>query len=284
MAAVTFLLIIAERVFIADKIYQLRPAPDGGHSLIINLGQWRGYILALVSLLAIATVIIPLLGLVSESSFSGYWEAFNRAGDSLLNSLLYALAGASLLVALGFFTGHLIYNRSISLWHAADFLTILLFALPGTVIGIGLISMWNRPATSLIYGTPILIILGYLAQYIFLSARITTATLTQIPSSMEQAAQVAGAGWLRRIFQINIPLAGRGLVAAWLVSYIFCLRDTGIAMVVYPPGRDTLPVRIFTLMANNPAELISALCVTMVIATIVPLSLLVMVIKRWSSV
>ena len=46
---------------------------------------------------------------------------------------------------------------------------------------------------------------------------------------------------------------------------------TGITMLVYPPGYDTLPVRIFTLMANGAPSLIAAACVLMIAATVLPL-------------
>jgi len=85
---------------------------------------------------------------------------------------------------------------------------------------------------------------------------------------------VLGAGWLRRTSSIVAPLAKRGLAAGWLVAYIFCLRDMGISMLVYPPGHDTFPVRIFTLMANGSQSLIAALCVLMLAATLLPLGLL----------
>jgi iron(III) transport system permease protein len=67
------------------------------------------------------------------------------------------------------------------------------------------------------------------------------------------------------------PLANRGLVAAWLISYVFCLRDLGISMIVYPPGNDTLPVRILTLAANGAPNLIAALCIILIVATLLPL-------------
>ncbi|MGH8532159.1 MAG: phosphonate ABC transporter permease, partial [Gammaproteobacteria bacterium] len=60
------------------------------------------------------------------------------------------------------------------------------------------------------------------------------------------------------------------------------LRDTGIAMLVYPPGHDTLPVRIFTLMANSPEGLVAALCVLMMAATFLPLAPLGLIMKRSS--
>ena len=91
---------------------------------------------------------------------------------------------------------------------------------------------------------------------------------------MEEAAQVAGAGWFRRLVFIVAPLARRGLLAGWLVGYIFSLRDTGITMLVYPAGYETLPVRIFTLMANGSPRLIAALCMIMITATLLPVGIL----------
>jgi iron(III) transport system permease protein len=147
------------------------------------------------------------------------------------------------------------------------------------VIGIGLISLWNTRWTNLVYGTPVIIIFGYLAKYTALTSRISLAQLARIPSSMEEAAQVAGAGWFRRIALIVAPLARRGLFACWIVGYIFSLRDTGITMTVYPPGHETLPVRIFTLMANGSPELIAALCIIMITATLAPAGILRMILN-----
>jgi len=211
---------------------------------------------------------------VQSAGMDAYAEAMNRAGGSLLRSLLYAAIGATLLAVFGFFTGYLIQTKAFRCWRSVDSSTIFLLALPSTVIGIGLISLWNTPRTNLVYGTPVIIILGYLAKYTALTSRISVAQLAQIPPSMEEAAQVAGAGWFRRMGLIVAPLARRGLLSGWLVGYIFSLRDTGITMLVYPPGHETLPVRIFTLMANGSPDLIAALCVVMTAATLLPAGIL----------
>ena len=79
---------------------------------------------------------------------------------------------------------------------------------------------------------------------------------------------------------ILVPLASRGLIAAWICSYVFCMRDLGISMVVYPPGSDTLPVRILTLMANGAPSLVAALCVILIAVTILPLGLLALWYRR----
>src|SRR4029450_8599254 len=121
------------------------------------------------------------------------------------------------------------------------------------------------------YPTPLIILLGYLARYTALTGRVTVAGLALVPASMEEAAASAGAGWMRRMGLIVLPLLRHSLLSAWLIAYIFCLRDTGITMQVYPPGYDTLPVRIFTLMANGPPDLIAAACVLMIATTALPL-------------
>jgi iron(III) transport system permease protein len=199
--------------------------------------------------------------------------------DSIFRSLLYASIGATCLVVMGFLLGYLLERKALRFPYAADSLAIFLFALPSTVIGIGLISLWNTQATNFIYASTAIILFGYIAQYTALGERIAAATLSQIPHSMEEAAQIVGASWFRRLFYVLIPLAKHGIITVWLVGFIFCLRDLGITMMVYPPAHDTLPVRIFTLMANSPEEVISALSIIMITITLLPLGLLTLLTK-----
>jgi iron(III) transport system permease protein len=240
----------------------------------IALKRWRWPLVGCVLLWGVVTVLLPLSMLAAQSfSYAAYAEAFTRATDSLLRSAALAIVGAMALTVVGFLCGYLIHDRTLPLWRGVDVLGLFLFALPGTVIGIGLIGLWNTPMTSFLYGTPVIVILGYLAQYAILPTRMTWAILERIPASVEYAAQVCGASWIITVRHILAPLASRGLIAAWICSYVFCMRDLGISMVVYPPGSDTLPVRIFTLMANGPPTLIAALCVILIAVTILPLGL-----------
>ena len=275
LAVITFLALLIEDVFLRERTYQLRPAPNGREHRLIRLKKKRIWLVLAVALLSLVIVIVPMAALILKSGgWSIYLQALNQAGGSLKRSIVYAIFGATLLTFLGFFTGYLIQTKALKYWRSIDSLTIFLFALPGTVIGIGLISLWNTPRTNFIYATPVIILLGYLAKYTALTSRISVTQLAQLPPSMEEAAQMAGAGWLRRMIFIVLPLAKRGLLAAWVVGYIFSLRDTAITMLVYPAGHDTLPVRIFTLMANGSQELISSLCVVLILATLIPAGLL----------
>jgi iron(III) transport system permease protein len=271
LAGVTLILLFGEAFFLRDKTYRLHPLPESKKPLSLSLGKYRYIALFAVTVPVFLLVIIPLgVLLIQAGNTEIYSEAAQRAGGSILRSIGFAAAGATLLTILGFFTGYLIQTRTFKLWRSVDTLTIFLFALPGTVTGIGLISLWNTSWSNFIYATPLIILLGYTAKYTALTSRITVTQLGQIPSSMEDAARISGAGWLRRMVYIIIPLARRGLLAGWIVGFIFSLRDTGITMLVYPPGYDTLPIRIMTLMANGSPRLIAALSIIMIIITLLP--------------
>ncbi len=275
LLAVTLLVLAFERRYLREKTYRLRPTTPGSRMLLVPLGPWRVPAFLAVSLLASAIVVLPLLALVVSSlSPFAYPEAWSKAADSLGRSLTLAAVGATLLTVFGFFCGYLIHQRALRLWRAVDTLTLLLFTLPGTVIGVGLIALWNRPATGFLYASAGMVILAYLAQYTALTSRITLAVLGNVPQSLEEAAQMTGAPWLARIGYVVLPAALPGVIAAWLIGFIFCLRDLGASMLVYPAGQDTLPVRIYTLMANGAPSLISALCVMLVAVALISLAIL----------
>jgi iron(III) transport system permease protein len=284
LLVVTLVLVTAERLYLREKTYRLRPTTSGGRILVIPLGRWRIPALLAVGLFAGTTVALPLLALVVSSLTPiAYAEAWNKAAGSLGRSLAFAGVGATLLTALGFFCGYLIHHRALRFWRAVDTLTLLLFTVPGTVIGVGLVALWNRPGTGFLYASAAMVIFAYLAQYTALTSRITLATLANVPRSLEEAAQVTGAPWFARIWHVVLPAALPGVIAAWLIGFIFCLRDLGASMLVYPAGQDTLPIRIFTLMANGAPSLISALCVILVAVTLSSLAVLGSVFRATAS-
>ena len=281
MLALTLSLLLFEERFLRRGLERVGFGSALRGSLTIPLGAFKPVMPVLIALIVTVTVLTPFAALVWQSAGTDiYFEAFEQAGGSIGRTLIYALTGATLLTIFGFLTGYAVHTRSIGWWRFLDASTLFLFALPSTVVAIGLISLWNRPWSDFVYTTPLIVIMGFLAKYLVLPSRITAAQLALIPDSMEEAAQVAGAGWFRRMVYIVAPLAARGLAAAWLVAYIFIVRDTSVAMLLYPPGEDTLSVRIFTMMANGTSELIAALCLIMAAMSLVPAVILGFGVKR----
>jgi iron(III) transport system permease protein len=279
VAAIPLLIITAailalEMRFLHTSVLELSAADLGRRGARIALGRWRAPLFGAVLAGSLVTVVLPISVLIVQAaSPNAFAVAYSRASDSIFRSIVFGAIGATLLTILGFFCGYLVQTRALPGWRSVDALALFLFTVPGTVIGIGLISLWNSPMTNVIYSTPAIIILGYLAQYALLPTRMMAASLQRIPPSLERAAQLCGAGWFITLRDIVAPNTKRGLVATWLIAYVFCVRDLGITIAVYPPGSDTLPVRTLTLMANGAPSLIAALCVILIAVTLLPLLL-----------
>jgi iron(III) transport system permease protein len=113
-----------------------------------------------------------------------------------------------------------------------------------------------------------------MAQYLAIGTRTILAGFSQIPPSMEEAGEIAGAGWALRIQGILLPLSKPAIAGCWTMSFIFCLRDVTLPLLLAPPGRDTLTSRTLTLMANGSPELIAALCLLSIALAVLPLGAL----------
>jgi len=264
-----------ESAFLRDRDYRFQST---GHTLFISLSRKRSGLAALMVALCFALVILPLSALFADAfSLAAMHEAMERAGASVVRSVMYSAVAATILMALGFLLGDVMLSRSRER-RILNFLTLALFAIPGTVLSIGLVRLWNTPSTWFIYATPALLILGYTAQYCAVTTRLSLAGLMLIPISLDEAGRLSGAMWARRLFRISIPLSARTLLCAWLAAYILCLRDVPIALMTAPPGADPLSARILTLMANGAPPMIASLCLIMAVASLIPLAILARVI------
>lgn len=283
LLVVAAVLVVLERTHLRERVYRLTARTPGARYAVVPLQRLAAPVL-LAPLLAVgAVVLLPLGALVGASLAPGAWaRAWAAGADALSRSLLLGAVGATLLAALGFLSGYMIRYRALGSWRALDTLTLLLFVLPGTVIGVGLIALWNRPALDAVYGTSAMMVLAYVAQYVALTSRISAAGLRNLPDSLEEAGRVAGAPWLDRLRELVLPSALPGLLASWAIAFVLCVRDLGASMLVYPPGADPLAVRIFTLMANGPPPLIAALATMLLLAAVGPIAALAAVLPLWS--
>ncbi len=251
------------------------------NQLTIDTKKFNPVLTSCVAIFAVLIVVFPIFSLIVQAqSIDSLTQAFMLAQDSMLRSMVYSGVSASLMVVIGFLVAYMTRYKIIRFAGLVDSTTLLLLILPATLTGIGLTMMWNNKLTHFIYSTPIIIIIGYIAKFLAIPNRMSQGYLENIPPSMDEAARLAGASLWQRILFISIPLMKRGLIAAWLVSFIFSLRDTGITMIVYPPGYDTLPVKIFTLMANGAPHTIASMSLIMILMVSVPGAILWYMVSR----
>ena len=151
-----------------------------------------------ILVIAVALV-VPLAVLVREALGAQSWSAVvNGSGDAIANSLVLATGGATAVVSMAIWLGYARARSRGRTGQLADILFVVVFAVPSTIVGVGLIGLWNRPGPlGALYGTDVMFMLAYVARFVPVAALALAASLRAVPVSHEEAAAVAGAGWLR---------------------------------------------------------------------------------------
>ncbi len=216
--------------------------------------------------LGVIVSLLPLGTLVWRAGPVGLVDGLSWIRSSLATSLVSSVAAAGVIVAAGVFVGHAVVRNRRAVM-GLDALALLTFMMPSSVLGVGMIAAWNRPETQIVYTTMLVLVLGLVARYAILGIRALGALFSMVSPDYEEAAAAFGSGFVRRMTHIVIPMHARGIVATWLIAVVFCLRDLDTLVIFYPPGLEPLVVRIFTLEANGPEEVVAALCVYQVLVT-----------------
>jgi iron(III) transport system permease protein len=209
----------------------------------------------------ILALILPLALLWREASGVRSWTAAVEGSSTAIgNSLLFATVGATLTTGVGLILGYARARAGRRVGFFADLTFVVLFSVPSTIVGVGLISLWNRPGPlGTLYGTDAMLLLGYLARFLPVAALGMAAAVQQVPGSHEEAAATTGAGWTRTMMHIVVPQVFPALIAVWVVVFVLAFGELGASILVAPPGETTLPIRIYTLIANAPPSQVAAL-------------------------
>src|SRR2546429_5642115 len=129
LAFIAFFGILVESAFLRDRDYAFRST---GQTLFISLRHWKTPLATLMAALCFALVILPLSALFADAfSLAAMHEAMQRAGVSVVRSVMYSAVAATILMALGFPLGHFMRGGRQRVLSA---LTLALFAIPGTVL------------------------------------------------------------------------------------------------------------------------------------------------------
>jgi ABC-type Fe3+ transport system permease subunit len=119
-----------------------------------------------------------------------------------------------------------------------------------------------------------MLLLGYLARFIPVTALALGATTRHVPVSHEEAAAVSGAGWLRTMWRIVLPQMRLALAAAWVIAFVLVFGELGVSILVAPPGEATLPIRVYTIIANAPSSHVAVLALLQTAVIFAPLAAL----------
>jgi len=142
-------------------------------------------------------------------------------------------------------------------------------ALPGPLVGVGLIGLWNHPLVAAlgIYGSRFMPVLAALARYTPLGALVMIATMRRLNPELIDAARLLQANPIRRWMLIRLPLLAPGLLAAASVVFCLTLGELSATLMIAAPGSPTLTMRIYSYLHYGASSTVAGL--TLVLTTLV---------------
>ena len=256
----------------------------GWRPSVVALGRMRLPLTAGVALLSLFIVVLPVLVLLytslvpyamlpSAQAFAQmslrHWTAVFDDPTSLLalrNSLVLAVAGATIGVLLSLLIAHVTVRQRSRAAGTLETLTFLSFSFPGIVIGIGF--MWFFVRTPL-YATLWALLIGYVATYLPYGVRPLASALVQVHTHLEESSLVCGASRATTLRRIVAPLLVPGIVSAWILMATMFLRELTLSVVLSRPGSEVLAVQILAYADDGLWGRLSALGMVMILISTV---------------
>lgn len=263
LVAVVSLALILQNKILSSGSYDIIKGKSTRPTLI----KLRGakYPLLIVCILTLVLiVIVPLVMIVLVSflkayglpikfanfTLAQYRKVFKGGGtiDSIKNSLFASITAGIGCMLLGTLVAYVVQKIKPKGKGALEFMSMLPYAIPGTVLSIGVILAWQGAIFGInLYNTIWIIIVAYFARYLSFSMKTSSAALLQVSSSLEEAARACGASHTESLTDITLPLIRPAMVSGFFLIFLPAMREVTTSILLYGPKTRTLGVQIYGL-------------------------------------
>ncbi|HEX5680437.1 MAG TPA: iron ABC transporter permease [Desulfobacterales bacterium] len=179
--------------------------------------------------------------------------------DAIWNSVTLGLAAALITMFAGVMISYVIVKMKVRGKGLLEFLGMLPFSVPGSVIALGVMLAWSGKFGINIYNTVWIILVAYIARYMAFSLKANSAALAQVHDSLVEAARASGAGMGQALRDIVLPLVRPGMFAAFFLIFLPALRELTVSVLLYGPTTRTIGVAIYTLNEDGETVYSAAL-------------------------
>lgn len=171
------------------------------------------------------------LQLPSTFSFSGYKQALEMAPilKFFVNSLIVSFASTALNVSILAMAGYVFAKKKFRFKNLIFGILSLSMVIPSTA----LMSPVYTVITKLhLYDTKMALILVYTALNMPISLMILRSAFAAIPTELEEAAYIDGAGFFRTFWQVMMPCAKGGLASAAVLAFLGSWNEFTFALLL----------------------------------------------------
>lgn len=200
-----------------------------------------------------------------------------NGGIALTNSFILAICSATLASIIGLWVVMVTQKRN-KLGKLIDFSSLLPNTVPGIIVVIGIILLWNNKANPVpLYNTIFILVLTYTILYIPYAVQNIKNVNQNISKNLIEAAEISGStGWT--LFRtITLPLLRPGIISGWILIFCISMRELVGSLMLRPPNTDTSSTFIYRQFEQGN----SAQGMAMALLSIGITSVILIAMERW---
>ncbi|MDQ0350101.1 ABC transporter permease [Ancylobacter vacuolatus] len=254
---------------------------------ITILGRWRWLAAGFGIVVVFATAVLPVGALLLLSVLSSFgtdvslsnlvtkhyaliFDADFVARGSIINSLLLALATATVCAGLGLVLGWVVERVKFFGREAITFLVMIAYGFPSIAYAVGILMGY----VNLFYGTLTLILIAYAGKLLPIAFVLVRNGIQQLSTDLEEAARISGAGWLRSVRDVTFPLVRGAVGIAWVLVFSLSLRELSMSAILSQADTQVMPTVVIQFIEDGAIELAAALSVVIVTVSLSILGLI----------
>ena len=290
MVLAVFLMAIANIVlyittFVIGKRQYITMSGKSTRPNIVELGKWRLPITVIISIFSFFVVILPFVTValtsftvnmgkpigLSNMSMSAWNKVFSRASilSSTKNSIIAGLAAAFFGIVISCIMAYLLQRTNVKGKRIPDFLITLGSGTPSVTIALALIISMSGKFKINIYNTLTIMIIAYMIKYMLMGMRTVVSAMSQVHPSLEEAAQISGANWLRMLKDVTVPLIGASIVAGFFLIFMPSFYELTMSTLLYSSNTKTIGYELYIYQTYHSQQVASALATAILLFVII---------------
>jgi iron(III) transport system permease protein len=280
-----------QRYYLAKRQYvTVTGKPTASTSKIVSEpAKWVLYALMMVFIL----MVLAFYGVIVLGAFTQVWGfdytftishfvyVFDVGLKSVVDTLIIAIISTPVSGILGMLIAFLVVRRSFPGKGAMEFGSILSYAVPGTVVGIGYILAFNGPPI-ILTGTLAILVLCFVFRYVPVGIQSGIAVLRQIDPSIEEASQNLGADGLTTFRKVTLPLIAPAFFSGLVYAFVRAMTAISAAIFLVSANWNLMTVQILNQVGSGRLGVAAAFSIVVIAIVLVAIGLIGAVVNRMS--
>ncbi|HTY66546.1 MAG TPA: iron ABC transporter permease [Alphaproteobacteria bacterium] len=210
------------------------------------------------------------------ATFDNYRDLFvnGRVVASVAHSAAIAVSTATAVTVLALLVSWLAVRLKVPGGRVLDALAFAPVAIPGVMIGVALVYVYlTLNGIVPIYGTIWIIVVAYVTQYLPFGSRTMSGVMLQLHPELEEAALTSGAGRVRILWRITLPLMWPAAAAVWIWVAAHALRELSSALMLQGRENSVVPTLLWDYWAGGEPTRAAAVGVGLTLTLVLILGL-----------